>query len=452
MSSTELSVGLIAALVALVFYFLKKKFSYFEERDIPHLKPKWILGNLSGVGSSMHMIDLVRKIYDEFKGKDVIAGMFTLASPSLIVTDIELAKLITVKDFDHFSERGFLVNEENEPLTGNLASIGGEKWRFLRTKLSPALTSGKIKMMFNTIAEKGDAFIQAVETASKKGSIEMKTMSNRYTIDVISSAAFGMEFKTLEDEKAEIIRLSKQLFGEDGDGMLLFFLVFTFPKFAKFFNLRAFPKPPSEYIIEVITSTINYREDKNIERNDFLNMLIQLKNKGSIEGEFTTEKRKLTLNECIAQAFIFFFGGSDTTSSVIAYAMVELGMNQEIQEKVRVEILEKTKSDEGKLTYDNLNEMIYLSQVVNETLRKFPPGFAIFRQATKDYKIPNSKHVIPKGRQLMIPVISFHYDEAYWKNPDDFNPDRFTAEETAKGPSGVFLPFGDGPRNCIGMR
>lgn len=74
------------------------------------------------------------------------------------------------------------------------------------------------------------------------------------------------------------------------------------------------------------------------------------------------------------------------------------------------------------------------------------------RQCLSDYKIPNSKHVIEKGTQIMIPTFGFNYDEKYWKNPQAFDPDRFTAEEVAKRPSMVFMPFGEGPRNCIGMR
>lgn len=75
-----------------------------------------------------------------------------------------------------------------------------------------------------------------------------------------------------------------------------------------------------------------------------------------------------------------------------------------------------------------------------------------FRQALEDYKIPGSKHVIRKGEQIMIPNGIIQRDERYWKDPDTFDPDRFTAEEIAKRPNFSFVPFGEGPRNCIGMR
>lgn len=90
--------------------------------------------------------------------------------------------------------------------------------------------------------------------------------------------------------------------------------------------------------------------------------------------------------------------------------------------------------------------------ILPETLRKYPPAFVNFRQALNDYKIPGSKHIIKGGEQIMIANGAIHYDQQYWKNPQLFDPDRFNAEEIGKRPTFTFMPFGEGPRNCIGMR
>lgn len=82
----------------------------------------------------------------------------------------------------------------------------------------------------------------------------------------------------------------------------------------------------------------------------------------------------------------------------------------------------------------------------------FSPGFVTVREAIDDYKIPGSKHVIKKGTREMIPNIAINYDDRFWKNPNEFDPDRFSPEEIAKRPNLAFMPFGEGPRNCIGMR
>lgn len=356
---------LLPAAVAGYFY-LKKKYSYFDEKNIPHIKPSLLYGNMVGVGKTVHMVDTMMKIYDECKGKDVLAGFYTLISPSLIVTDLELVKQITVKEFHNFTDRGVFVNEDKEPLTGHLFAIGGDKWRYLRNKLSPVFTSGKIKSMYNTISDKGDNFIAAIEAASKGGSsVEMKDVSNRFTIDVVASCAFGMEANTLKNEHPEMVKIFRQIFGEEGVTQFYFFFLFAFPRLAKFLNLRQFNKTITDFFFDIIGGTINYRESNKVTRNDFLNSLIQLKNKGSIDGEISTESRKLTMDECVAQAFVFFFAGSDTSSTVISYAITELGHHPEIQDRLRKEILATVKSSNGEITYDNLHEMPYLTQVMN---------------------------------------------------------------------------------------
>lgn len=74
------------------------------------------------------------------------------------------------------------------------------------------------------------------------------------------------------------------------------------------------------------------------------------------------------------------------------------------------------------------------------------------RVTTKDYKVPNSSHILRKGTKLWIPVYAIHHDETYYPQPEVFDPDRFAADELNKRDNITFLPFGDGPRNCIGLR
>lgn len=131
-------------------------------------------------------------------------------------------------------------------------------------------------------------------------------------------------------------------------------------------------KEVQEFFDVIVGDIIKHREKNNIVRKDFLNMLIQLKNQDSLDGETAdSSSRRLTLNECIAQAFIFFLGGADTSSFTISYAMCELGMNPEMQERLREETNEKIKDSNGELTYDNIQEMTYLNQVVSGEFSSF---------------------------------------------------------------------------------
>lgn len=94
-------------------------------------------------------------------------------------------------------------------------------------------------------------------------------------------------------------------------------------------------------------------------------MLIQLKNKGTIDGEMSTDTRRLTLGQCIAQSFIFLLGGAEENSAVISYVLLELSHHLEIQERLRNEIETVLEHSNGEITYESLNQMTYLNQVIN---------------------------------------------------------------------------------------
>jgi len=98
----------------------------------------------------------------------------------------------------------------------------------------------------------------------------------------------------------------------------------------------------------------------------------------------------------------------------------------------------------------SINCQLIIKNYVLETLRKCSGNVVLFRQATKDYQVPDESLVIKKGQKIIIPMYSIHHDPKYYPNPDVFDPERFSPEEKAKRPGGTELSFGDGPRICIG--
>lgn len=303
MGFVVLFICFVLPLIFAGYFYLKKKYSYFDAKGIPYVKPNsWILGSFGEIRSKIHLADFYMKSYEENKEKSAVAGFFSMFTPAYIIMDLETVRNITVKDFNYFSHRGIYVNEDADKISGHLFSLDGEKWRFLRNKLSPAFSSGKIKMMFETVSGKGVNLVQAIEKAAKCGSVDMKEMAIRFTVDSISSCAFGMESNTLKNEHPEFLEFFKDINNPDGSTMVKSLLVSVFPKLSKFLNLRLFLKKTEEFICENVGGTINFREKNKIVMNDFLNMLIQLKNKGSIDGGFLGDSRKLTFDECLAQA------------------------------------------------------------------------------------------------------------------------------------------------------
>lgn len=93
-----------------------------------------------------------------------------------------------------------------------------------------------------------------------------------------------------------------------------------------------------------------------------------------------------------------------------------------------------------------------MNKLFSESLRKYSPLGNLMRVTTKDYNVPNSNYTLPKGTKVWIPIHAIHHDKEYYPNPEQFNPERFNPEENKKRDNITHLGFGDGPRNCIGLR
>lgn len=105
--------------------------------------------------------------------------------------------------------------------------------------------------------------------------------------------------------------------------------------------------------------------------------------------------------------------------------------------------------------YENFDPQIEINNNkqlfnISEASRKYTITLIILRQATKNYKVPGQSLVIEKGQKIIIPIRAVHNDPKYYPNPNTFDPERFSAEEKSKRLNGTYLPFGDGPRLCIG--
>jgi cytochrome P450 family 6 len=136
----------------------------------------------------------------------------------------------------------------------------------------------------------------------------------------------------------------------------------------------------------------------------------------------------------------------------MTFALYELALNKDVQDKLRKEIVEAVEKGEGKLSYDTIFELKYLDMVINETMRKFPPAFILFRTCSKAFKIPGTEMIIPKGTDIHINIYSLHHDPEYFPNPEKFDPERFSAENAASIVPFSYFPFGGGQRSCVGRR
>ena len=160
---------------------------------------------------------------------------------------------------------------------------------------------------------------------------------------------------------------------------------------------------------------------------------------------------KLTEDEIIAQAVLFFVAGYETTATLLSWAAYELALNPSIQERLYEEI--RTAIDSiGDIDYDLLSRLEYLDAVISETLRLDSPAVDMLRMCTEECQLGNTGIKLEKGQEVEIPLLPIHHSEEYYPEPLKFNPDRFMPENRHNIIPYTYLPFGAGPRNCLGMR
>ncbi|XP_070493750.1 probable cytochrome P450 6a13 [Chironomus tepperi] len=434
---------IILAVIFLLYFWFKKKHLFWKDRGFIYPEPSIPLGSLNGIGVKEHFSEYVKRHYDLYKNRSPAFGMYLVANPALVITDIELIKDVMVRQFESFHERHFYVNKKADPLWNNLFTAGGQEWKDLRAKLSPTFTSGRIMMMFPIVSEVADRMVEYLKQPSMtQGDLEVKEIFSSFTTEVIASVAFGLDIHCLGNPDNEFRRVTKFVFDPPVLFNLKNFMIFALPTVAKFFNMVLSPQFVTDFFMNTVRANMEYREKNNVRRNDFFQLLLDIKN--SDVG--------LSFNEMVANSFLFFSAGFETSSSAITFCTYELALNQDIQDRLRDEIEEVLAKHNGEVTYDAISEMKYLDMVLSETLRRYPVIDTHLRKCVKDYKIPNTNLVIPAGCPIFIPVGAVHNDEKYFEDPQRFDPERFNEENTKKRIPYTYMPFSEGPRICIGLR
>ncbi|KAG6461828.1 cytochrome P450 9e2 [Manduca sexta] len=470
-------------LVAAAALYFRRTYTLFTRHGVKQNSPVPLLGDMAKVlFRQEHFAEQVMRMYNAYPGERFV-GRYEFIKPTLVVRDIELLKKITVKDFEHFLDHNTLIDEHSDPLFGrNLFSLKGQEWKDMRSTLSPAFTSSKMKLMVPFMVEVGEQMIQALKKKIKDSGdgyvdIDCKDLTTRYANDVIASCAFGLKVDSITEENNQFYAMGKTAATFNFKQILVFFAFSTFPKLMQILKVTIFSDETKHFFSHLVTSTMKDREARHIIRPDMINILMEAK-KGKISHEekptkdidagFATVEesavgmkevnREWSDDDLIAQAILFFIAGFETVSSAMSFLLHEIAVNPDVQERLYQEIMENEANNGGKFDYNSIQQMKYMDMVVSEALRLWPPAIALDRVCIKDYNMgkPNDKaekdFILRKGQSVGIPVWGLHRDPQYFPNPDKFDPERFSDENKHNIKPFTYLPFGLGPRNCIGSR
>ncbi|XP_055589837.1 cytochrome P450 9e2-like [Uranotaenia lowii] len=440
--------ALLIVLGLTIYYYVSKKYEYFVSKSIPFLKPTFLLGSTGPVILRKRgILEHIQLMYNSFPDARIM-GAFSLMTPLYILRDPEMIKRVTTKDFNHFVDRMPLVPcEENDLVAreslflGSLFNLLGQRWRDMRATLSPMFTGSKIRNMFELVVECGQTMVEFLQS-NTSGDLEMKDTFLRLCNDVIASVAFGVQINSFQDRDNQFLATGKKIFSLDAKkDFARFMLIRLMPNLMHKLGVTIENSDRAEYFRKIIIDNIRQRKEQGIVRNDMIDTLLAI----------SKQDEKWSENELIAQCFLFFLAGLDTVATAMTFMAYELCLNPDVQHKLYQEVFKIEES----LTYEKLQQMTYMDQVVSETLRKWPPGNVPDRLCTQNYLYDDgtgTNFTIESGQIVMIPVSAIHHDPKYYPDPEKFLPERFNAENVGSIPTGAYLPFGIGPRNCIASR
>ncbi|KAI8435423.1 hypothetical protein MSG28_003730 [Choristoneura fumiferana] len=439
----------LASGALLVYLFLVRNFSYWEKRGVNGPKPIPLFGNVKS--TTLRRItynECYRKFYEEHP-EDKVVGLYRAWHPCLLVRDLDVLKHVMIRQFDNFVDRGFSFS--NKGLGFNLFNAESDDWRVLRTRLSPMFTTGKLKNMLYLMTERGDRFLRYLEPLVERSPEQnVHTLIQRFTIANIGACAFGIDID-INDVDGVFDKLDNLIFASNYTVELEMML----PGILKRFDMSLWPAVIKDFFYGLVKDILRERNGVASNRKDFMDLMLELRAAGEIHGLKRHEgdkERSLRVTEDVmaAQAFVFYAAGYETSATTMAFLLHELALNPRVQDRVAHEIHDVLLQHDHRVTIDCLKDMVYLERVFHETLRMYPVVDPIPRQALERCDLPGV--AVERGMGLLVSVSGIHYDPKHWPNPTKFDPDRFLPENSEGRHPCAYLPFGLGPRNCIGMR
>lgn len=359
--------------VAGVYLFVQHIYSYWHRGNVKFIPPTFPFGNYrKNLLQQLSVGEVCEEMYKSTT--EPFIGVYGSFRPMLLICDPHLIRNIFVKDFQHFVDRGIYHDSQNDPLSFNLFTMNGSKWKNLRLKLSSAFSTSKLKAMYPMLLECGRSLdIILRETVEKQQEIDVRECIACYSINVIASVVFGIDIDCIINRNHPFRKNGRKFFARNWKNGLRNFCRFVWPNLMPLLGMRFIDNDVEAFFFDLVKKMIEMRENQKCIRKDLFQTLIQLRNTGKVQVDDEWETiiahneqcKTMTLNDVVAQSFVFFVAGFETSSTTMSYCLYELARNPKIQQKVQNEI-----DSVGELTFEAINQMNYLESCIDGSLSK----------------------------------------------------------------------------------
>lgn len=440
-----------------------RHFNYFNVLGIPGPKPNLIWGNIREY-HSMEIYKVIGKWLDKYGD---VFGFFNGDVPFVVIRDLDFIEDVFVRNFQNFVNRGITVmTDQMHPIMGqSILHVGGYKWKNIRTSVSLSLTSKKLKTMMQYIQEDTSVFVQRLKEYADTGKeVQMLHKFEELSMDLTARGAFGINERFQGKPDHPFITTSKAVARNMMKGPFYYIGQCTTRFGAMMKPLYWLSLIIGDYSFDPLNAqtmaVINIRKNNpSLRRPDILQNLLDVEyteeNENEVAGantaKGTVKSRALTNEEVLITASSLFIAGFETTATALSYLIYALAKHQDVQEKVRKEVIDAVGTN-GELDYETVTKKLkYMGSVVDETLRLYPPGLSfVTRQAKEDYVYNGI--LFKAGTCFMVPQYQVQRDPRYWPNPLEFKPERHSSDNEAALKKTAYTAFGVGPRQCVGTR
>ncbi|KAK9502069.1 hypothetical protein O3M35_012672 [Rhynocoris fuscipes] len=367
-----------------------------------------------------------------------IFGIYEFWRPTLVVLDQKLIENILIKDFSHFLDHPRWVFDVRSIVNESLFNMKGNRWRALRYQTIPWFTTARMKSLFPHV-------LNSIKIP--EGEFEIKKYLRLWTSDTIV-AFFGSEIS----DKKSFQEMTARFHDVSHFRYYKLILVEHFSKYSDALGITFTDNWTDQYFRNFLKSILANKNYTLVQRLQKLveDGKVHLRNKDLYKDSDKEEilTYDVTENTTLNIAAQFIVGGLDTTCNTITWLLYDLALNPEAQSIARQEIRD-TLEKHGQWSYEAVQEMKYVANCISESMRLHPTLPLVLRSCTSTYKAPNG-FTIDKGTKIVIPAMTIHMNPEIYPQPEMFKPERFSDLE--KQTNLNWLPFGEGPRKCPGLR
>lgn len=327
---------------------------------MPYIRPIPFFGNAIDTFTFRKNIgELFHDIYK--KSTAPFGGFFIMDEPVLLIRDLELIKTILIKDFQYFDNRCLAENKKDDPLGSQiLFLLRNPDWRLMRQKVSPTFSTGRMRNFYPIFERTGNTLTKYLEQMTDS-TLETREVFANYATDTITGVTYGINPESFKNEHNEFRLVSNRVYNfnilERAIATSCYILS---PTLVKLFRLKFLDTKTSKFLRDIFWHCVDERKKNPQEKStpDLIDILIKLQNEQKEDDVYKLEGDKLA-----AQPANFFIGGFETTTTTVTFTLYELARNQNLQTKLRQEVLEGLQ-DASSFSYDTLNRMEFLDMCV----------------------------------------------------------------------------------------